>query len=223
MASQLYATTGRRTRPRYVDIINQQAPMLPALYQQKANQKLEEKSLSLEEANMERNAALQREALDEEKRQAEEAKKQARIANMLGVTGLGVKTGLGIYGAMDASKPTDTAGIIEKATPAAKATDVGNVSEFTGTQAGAAPSFLSMEGAGSPSNWMGALSSGSTWGAGGIGTLASKLLTKKDDSTLKKVGIGAGAGALAGTIFSGADPYQSVLSGILGGLGGGLF
>ena len=63
----------------------------------------------------------------------------------------------------------------------------------------------------------------STYAAGGIGALGSRLLGKDESSSKKALmgmGIGAGSSALLGLLSGKSfDPYQTIVSGVLGGLG----
>jgi hypothetical protein len=123
----------------------------------------------------------------------DESKKQNKTANMIKLGQLGITTGFGIAG-------------------------LGSGSGGTTTYGGAATT-LKKAGAGIG----GALKQPSTYVSGGIGALGGQYLGK-DKSSGKKaligMGIGAGAGALSGLISGkGFDPYQTIVSGVLGGLG----
>lgn len=99
MANQLYGTTGRKVNPNIVAQINSQTPYLPGLYRQKAEDALAKRGLDLQERSVNTNLELGQEQLDQQK-------KQARLANLLGLGNLGVKAGLGAY---QASEPVRTA------------------------------------------------------------------------------------------------------------------
>lgn len=222
MANQMTAVTGRRLKPNYVAAINEQSMYLPTLKRVQKEDELAQRALDLQqseltlsEENMLRNEALEREQL-------EEAKKQARIGNLISVGNLGLKTGMGVYGIMDD----------EKKEGAKKA--VGGLLGKTGTsvESGAeapanyfdfksSPDFLSSEGAGSWGNWGEALGGYEPWAGAGIGSLAAKTIGK-DKSTGTKALIGGAAGGLASGIMSGFDPYKTIIGGLLGGFGGGL-
>lgn len=227
----MYAVTGRKVPTNYVDIINAQSPYLPALYRQRDEDKyrqqqieLEEKGLALDEeslAQKERELAtmteLEREAL-------EQSKKQARQANLISLGNLGVKAGLGIYG----DKIKDfVGGTSKEALPTPE-----KISEVTALTGASPVEMVTKGGVSEPMSWTGkatdwgkwgeAITSKDPWIGGTVGTLASRVLTDEDDKWYKKAAIGAGAGALTSAVTSGGDLYSTVLGGIFGG-GGSFF
>ena len=225
MPTQLGAVTGRRAKPRYREMIEAQLPYLypmRELEQQKAYQEatlgLERRGLTLQEKEMaQREKELAEwEALKQEK--LEEARKQARIGNIFAGGNIALTTGIGLYGAM--RRPTTPTPAASAATgspsaplTATKGMGLRSVSGMpTGTAATPSGGLIDWSRLGSTAM------SPTTWAGGGLGTIAGRVFGKEDRT--KRSLIGAGVGALAGGIMSGADPYTTVVSGILGGLGG---
>jgi hypothetical protein len=209
MASQLYGVSGRKLPSDTVDIINSQTPYLPTLYKQKADDEYRMKTLDLQEKQLNQEKELGQEAIDVQKR-------QNRVANLLGVGNLGLKAGMGLYADKGLSTATTpVASTLSKTTP-----EITNYL-FGGTGGGVSgetPSIASklMD----TGTWGEALTGYEPWAGGAAGALASRFLTKKDDSAAKKGLIGAGVGAGVSALASGGDIYKSVIGGIFGAAGG---
>lgn len=193
---QLYATTKRRIRPSYLDAIRAQAPYLPLLYQQRKDEELANRQLALEEAGLEASKSQATALTDIEREALEQRKKASAAATSLGLGKMGVDVGFHLYG--EGKK----AGIAPK------------IASTTGDMP---RSFLNPTGLTDWGKWGSAMKTGDPFLAGGAGTIISGLV---GGSKTKKALIGAGTGALAGALLSKGDPYSSVLSAILGGLGG---
>ena len=122
----------------------------------------------------------------------EEVKKQNKTANLIALGNLGITTGFGIADIMGRSGGGGGTGV---------------------TKAPTKPSWLAKTGKGFKT----AGSKGSPWLAGGAGILAGQTIGK-GRKPYKKALIGAGAGAAASWL-SGGDAYESIISGVVGGLG----
>lgn len=211
--NQMYAVGGRRVQPNYVDIINQQTAYLPAIYRQRADEEyqqatlgLREKEIAEQQRQFEISQELEREALEEQK-------KQAKRANIMGIANLGLKTGLGLAGEKmaKAGAPAVAETVAKEAIPKVADTVVsrvtgGNVHGLTGK-------------ATDWGKWGSAVTSWEPWAGGTAGGLAANILGK-DEGRTKKALIGAGTGAAVSALVTGGDIYKSVVGGILGGLGG---
>ena len=220
---QQYAVSGRRVRPSYTDIINQQTGYLPAIYRQKAEEEHQQSLLGLREKEL----GLQEKGIEEQSRQfalsqqleqeaLEEQKKQARKANLLAGGNLALRTGLGLYGEKMAKQGApavaDTAGVASKGTEAVA----------SGITGGASSSISPTSWTGKATDWGkwgGAATSYEPWAGGMAGGLAANILGK-DAGTTKKALIGGGVGAAVSARASGGDIYKSIVGGVLGGLGG---
>lgn len=136
--NQMYATTGRRFDPSYVDIINAQTPYLPALKRQEEADKLAKRELALREQEIASNEALAREEMEQQK-------KQARLGNIMGVANLGLRGGLGMY---QYSEPFR--GVVDKA--------IGGASDFlSGSSPSGASSYLGDAFSGGGTDWLSSL------------------------------------------------------------------
>jgi hypothetical protein len=211
MASQLYSVTGKKIPTDYTAIINAQTPYLPAYKKQAQDDAYRMKTLDLQEKALTQNEEMATEQLEQQK-------KQNRISNLLGVGNLGLKAGLGMY-ADKGNTTKDVVGNLTSPTIAKPTADMTNY--LTAPTAGGVGTGTSVvDKLTDMGAWGNAATSYEPWAGGAGGALASRLLTKKDDSALKKGLIGAGAGAGIAAIVSGGDIYKSVLGGVLGGAGG---
>ena len=211
MIAQMEAVTGRKPKRRYIDIINERTPYLPGLYAAKEAREYRDEM-----------ADLERERFEEETQRAEEAlkiqKKQGKEANTLGMINLGLTGGLG-YARNKILKDTiisDSGGItsgggVVSSGPMGldKATTTGIVESGTSS---IAPSIGSQIGT--------AFTKPGTYGYGGLGALSGKFLGGKNKT--KSALIGGGVG-FAANLLSGGSITESIISGVLGGFGGGLF
>lgn len=225
---QQYAIGGRKVRPNYTEVINAQTAYLPALYKQKAEDEyntsvlgLREKELGLQERSIEQQEQelatmeqLEREALEQQK-------KQARQANLLAGGNLALKAGLGLYGDKLA-KPTTSPPTTDTGS-AALGVGAGSADPATGTglvKSGMQGMSSSWTGKATDwGKWGGALTSFEPWAGGTAGGLAANILGK-DEGRTKKALIGGGVGAAVSALASGGDVYKSIIGGVLGGLGG---
>ena len=194
MASQLYGTTGRKVNPNTVAQINAQAQYLPTLYRQKAEDALTKQGLDLEERAINTNLELGQEQLEQQK-------KQARLANLLGLGNLGVKAGLGVY---QASEPVRTA--VDKflgggTTLAKEAMPSGMSSVLSGT--------MTSGGAGSQSlmDW-----------SGDVGNWVTEALSQGGSGVIKNL-LGEGGGGAASAIAGGGTPYADYISDTMSWIG----
>lgn len=204
---QISAVTGRRIRPKYVEAINEQVQYVPALKSAQRADELARRGLDLEESAMNRGYELSLEEL-------EEAKRQNRIANMLGVANLGLKTGLGLYGEPKAA-PVVAKGSSSGNIGSGTATGTGEFGGYEGAMSGASTGASPW----SLGTWKDAAMDWSHLGTAGLGTIAAKTFGKKKSGTTKAL-IGAGTSGVAQAILSGGDPFKTTISTILGGLGG---
>jgi hypothetical protein len=221
---QQYAVGGRKVRPNYTDVINTQTQYLPALYKQKSEDEyntammgLREKELGLKEQELATYEQLEREALEQQK-------KQARQANLLAGGNLALKTGLGLYGdklakgggtvgTPQAGGTFGGAGTMEGASVA-----LGGYSQAGGASSNISPASWTGK-ATDWGKWGGALTGYESWAGGAAGGLAANLFGT-DEGRTKKALIGGGGGAAVSALASGGDIYKSIVGGVLGGLGG---
>jgi hypothetical protein len=238
MASQFFATRGKRPRYDYVGAINAQGKHLPGqIATKKANQfqdkefALKKEEASATAAHLKNMEGFEQANLSFMEKQSKRAKKDSKIANMIGLG----KVGTDIYFANKASNAgpgakalTDTLPGFQDGLP-------------SGSPAGSAKSIMSGGLKNAPSNIANYLKpKGNLFGPGavaglggaltmpnmlkgaGAGMLASNLLTDKDDKWWKKAGIGALAGGITNYATGGGDLFSSAIGAAFGG-GGGLF
>lgn len=194
MASQLYGISGKRVNPNTVAQINQQAQYLPALYRQKKEDALAKRGLDLQERAINTNQELSEDALAEQKR-------QAKLANYLGLGNLAVKGGLGAYQASDTVKDT-----VDKFLG-------GGASGLADTVSKAAPSvgndIFSQVGGGTT----GMLD----WLQGSGGTMADIAGTA--GSEIVKNLVGGGASDAISSVISSGSPYADYITSTMDYLG----
>jgi hypothetical protein len=188
---------GKRRKPNYVSMINAQTPYLYPMMEAREDKAFREKQFALDEEGQRRYEEINRANL-------EEMKKQNKTANIIKLGELGLTAGFGIAGL----GPGPGGGGGMSAPSYAGSTGIPS-----------SPGSLKTTGTGL---WS-ATKKPSTWGAGGAGALGAQIFGKGKSSGKKALigaGIGAGVSAGMGLLTGKFDPYQSVVSGLLGGLGG---
>jgi hypothetical protein len=176
---------------------------------------LREKELGLKEQELATYEQLEREALEQQK-------KQARQANLLAGGNLALRTGLGLYGDKMAKDTTPAVDAVSGASPKVSAGMTSGVSGMTSGASGGTTGISPASWTGKATDWGkwgGALTGFESWAGGTAGGLAANILGK-DEGRTKKALIGGGVGAAVSALASGGDIYKSIVGGVLGGLGG---
>ena len=245
MASQFARVRGKKPRYDYTSAINAQGQYLPAQIAARKSKELDEKGFALEE---EKASAYKQHLtsmdefnqanLDFMEKQAKQAKKDSRVANILGIG----KLGTDVYFAHKASKTAPILGGVTAGSPAEAAEkvsmggDSASLAFAQAQQAKKSPGFISsakdflapnqsaksLFSTGALSRFGGAVNPQNIATGGGAGVLASNLLTDEDDKWWKKAGVGALAGAGASYLGTGGDLFSTAVGGAFGG-GAGLF
>ncbi len=209
--SQYGSITGRRYPKHYTERINAQTPYLPQYIAAKERKELAKRDLEMRQRHFEQGQALQRDALEERKKRERQA--------------MGLSAGkLGLNVAMNA-EDTTVGDIMPKiglgkstGTTATESFNPSTPGVFTTGQIKQKSDSLT----GGARDLFAGLQIGDIISSGLVGFGASRLIDK-DASSLKKFGMGAGAGAamnLISGLSEGNSIYDAVVGGIFGGLGG---
>lgn len=216
MATQASAVrygTPIRTSP--IPGINAMAAYLPQLYSLRESERQNEAAL----AESKRQFGLSYNLAQEQQAAAEEA---ARRSGQLGLGNLGLSIGMGVQ------KYTDTSNVSKALTDALTSeggTDATKTltDTLTGATTAAAATPIS-EGWSTLSNWTSPLSTASPWyGLAAGATLGEKVgqVIPIGGGSTKSILGGALAGGVTGYLTSGGDIYSTIVSSLLGGVGGG--
>jgi hypothetical protein len=217
MANQLYALTGRRSRPTYVDEINARTPYLRGLVQQRKDDQYNTDMFNLEKDKLDQSITNAKDSLALQE-------KQGKRANALGVLGLGGNLWLG------SRRNSDLKDMIEgesksNLTGGAPKTDLG--APAMGAADVTSPSGFSFDKAVSPSSYKGAVTSPSTWvsgvGGGLVGAEAGEVIGEAIGvgGTNERRAVGGALGGAASEYFiNGGDIYSTIFSGLIGGATG---
>ncbi len=223
MISQSQAITGRKPRRRYVDIINAKTPYLPGLYAAKEDRAYRDEMAQLEKEGLD----LSRQRMEDEAKWAEKNLKlqeeQGKKANTLGMINLGLTGGLGYMKnkSLQNILTSDSGGLVSSGGTGVMSSGPMGLAKAEAT--GIPESIASTPGSwtsGIGSNIGGALTRPGTYGYGALGAFAGKGLGGGDKTRSALWGAGIGAAA---NLLSGGSITSSIISGILGGAGGGLF
>ena len=214
--SQIGAVTGRKLRPRYTDRINAMLPYLPELYAQKEATKTNNELISLENQKMAQTERLAAEENRLTEKGIKQQKKSARKGNY--ITGLATAGRFGIEGLKyKGLKDIASGGVVDNSggTTGVGGSLVGSGLNGVGTGGmnGPADSAFSF---GSITD---SLKTSTPWVSGGAGAMAGNLFGGGD--TTKSALIGVGAGAFTSWL-SGGDLVDSIIGGMLGGIGGAI-
>ena len=232
MANQLYAITGRRTRPTYVDEINAQAPYLRSIVQQKKADAYDTNIYDLQKEGL----GLEKERLAESIRSANEnlalQKEQAKKANALGVVGLGGQLWLGSQKNSSVKDIIEGEGAGNLPGKAAGGVSPAGLTEKYDMAAGLSPSpttsdVFSFDKAISPSSYKNAATDWSTYasgiGGGLVGAEAGEVIGEAIGvgGTKERRAVGGALGGAATEYFlGGGDVYSTIFSGLIGGATG---
>lgn len=221
MANQIYALTGRRSRPTYVDEINARSPYLGGLYQQKKTDAYNTDIYNLEKQKLAENIRVGNEnlALSE---------KQGKRANAIGALGLGGQLWLGSQKnntVKDMIEGEGTGNLPGKATGGVSPSGI-DIEPSNLTTAIPSSTF-SLDKAISPSSYKDAATNWSTYasgvGGGLVGAEAGEVVGEALDiggtKGRRTVG-GALGGAAADRYIAGGDIYSNIFAGLLGGITG---
>jgi len=233
MASQFFTVKGRRPKYNYVDAINAQTQFLPQRYRVAQETKMQDKEFKANQAYLGKMADLQEDQLDQQK-------KDARLANIIGVGKLGLNTyfaskaakekGGGAVGAVtkkaaDVAKETATKGItnpklregaLKSVGGGAKTNFIGRAVDWLKPNQGAGDLFNSSLADWKPAFGLGNLATG---GVGGM--LAASLVPNKKKKKWQDALVGGAGGAISSYLGSGGDLFKTITGGLAGG-GGGL-
>lgn len=236
MASQFFTVKGMRPKYNYVDAINAQTPFLPERYRIGQERKQAEKEFKANQDYIDATLKLEEKGLKQQK-------KDARLANLIGIGDLGLKG----YMAYQAGKDKSP-GALAKASPAAAAKaasiakeDIPDPNALKNYQAAGKGTAGPQSLVGKSMDWLkpnqtlsqvreggfAPFKSGFTGQnlltGGGGGLLAASLISGSDKKRKpwKDALIGSAGGAIASYLGSGGDLYKSSIGALAGG-GGGL-
>jgi hypothetical protein len=197
MASQMFATKGKRPQYNYVDAINAQVPYVPEMYQMREDKRESDRQYKLDEKYLKKQDRLSEQMFEQQE-------EDARAANIIGTSTLlsdsyfanKAANKLPVGGASASTVPKE--GLVKYLAPNQPISELLNPA---GLKTGFTTGNLAL--------------------SGGAGLLAGGLLGKKK-KPLKSALYGAGAGAIASYIGSGGDLYKTAVGILGGGAGGGL-
>lgn len=221
MANQLYAITGRRARPTYVDEINARAPYLRNVVQQKKADAYNTDIYNLEKDKL-------AESIRSANKNLSLNKDQAKKSNALGVLGLGGQLWLGSQRNNSAKNIIEGEGVSNLPGKASGGESLGgeHMSAWSSPSPTTADTF-SFDKAISPSSYKNAATDWSTYasgvGGGLVGAEAGEVIGEAigvgGTKERRTVG-GALGGAAADRWIAGGDVYSNIFAGLIGGATG---